>query len=606
MEVRQLDLFDFNGLPIIYSIVDAFPNTEFEELEYKSAQGGFPNDFWKTYSAFANTSGGIIVLGVSEKKNSFNIEGLSDEQIIKIQKDFWNSANNPDTVNINLLRNEDVRVIETEGKKLLAFNVPLARRNEKPVFLTKNPFKNTYKRNFEGDYRCTDVEVRRMLADADTNLHHDSRILENFTIDDIDLNSLRKYRQLFSANSPSHTWLVLDDIELLKKIGGYRVDRNTKTEGFTLAGLVMFGKESSITDKECVPNFFPDFREILSDDENIRWTDRIYPDGTWEANLFEFYLKVWPVISSKLPKPFQMEKGRRRDETPTHEALREAFVNTLVHTDYSAQGNIIIEMRKDRYTFSNPGTLLVSKYQYYMGGVSECRNPNIQKMFMMMGGAEKAGSGVNKIMSGWEYAHWRRPYIETFTQPDRIELHLPMFSMIPEETLSELKEIFGDGIISIGKDELTILSFCQIEGEITNNRLQNNLQRHKVDITQMLQELCKRGYLVSENSGRWTTYHLNKNFKIGPQNVDTLNVDTSNVDTLNVDTSKNIRSGLNEKILAFCNHDFKTVKEIAVYTERTESHLKNRIIKKLLEEGSIARKYPDKVNHPDQAYRTVH
>ena len=124
-------------------------------------------------------------------------------------------------------------------------------------------------------------------------------------------------------------------------------------------------------------------------------------------------------------------------------------------------------------------------------------------------------------MSGWEYAHWRRPYIETFSQPDRVELNLPMFSMIPEETLSELKQIFGNDIISVGKDELTILSFCQIEGEITNNRLQSNLQKHKVDITQMLQDLCKKGYLISENSGRWTTYHLNKNF----------NVDTSNVDT---------------------------------------------------------------------------
>lgn len=47
----------------------------------------------------------------------------------------------------------------------------------------------------------------------------------------------------------------------------------------------------------------------------------------------------------------------------------------------------------------------------------------------------------------------------------------------------------------------------------------------------MLEDLCKKGYLISENSGRWTTYHLNKNF-----NVDTSNVDTSNVDTLNVDT----------------------------------------------------------------------
>ena len=61
----------------------------------------------------------------------------------------------------------------------------------------------------------------------------------------------------------------------------------------------------------------------------------------------------------------------------------------------------------DSFIFSNPGTLLVSIHQYYQGGISEFRNPNLQKMFLMMGSAEKAGSGVNKIMSSWEYAHWR-------------------------------------------------------------------------------------------------------------------------------------------------------------------------------------------------------
>src|SRR5690606_33540320 len=144
---------------------------------------------------------------------------------------------------------------------------------------------------------------------------------------------------------------------------GYRKDRVSKKEGFTLAGVLMFGKESSITDKECCPNFFPDFREILSNDPNVRWTDRIYPDGTWESNLFQFYLKIWPRLSSSLPKPFQLKNGVRQDETPAHIALREAFVNALIHSDYSAPGNIIIEHRTDSFKFSNPGTLLVSLEQ---------------------------------------------------------------------------------------------------------------------------------------------------------------------------------------------------------------------------------------------------
>jgi ATP-dependent DNA helicase RecG len=116
--------------------------------------------------------------------------------------------------------------------------------------------------------------------------------------------------------------------------------------------------------------------------------------------LFNFYLKVWPKLSSNLPKPFQLKEGQRKDETPAHVALRESFVNALIHTDYTAPGNIVIEHRKDNFSFSNPGTLLVSLYQYYHGGISECRNPNLQKMFLMIGSAEKAGSGVNKILAG--------------------------------------------------------------------------------------------------------------------------------------------------------------------------------------------------------------
>lgn len=62
--------------------------------------------------------------------------------------------------------------------------------------------------------------------------------------------------------------------------------------------------------------------------------------------------------------------------------------------------------------FSNPGTMLVSKEQYYTGGESVYRNRYLQKMFSMIGVADKAGSGTDKIMKGWRDANWRSPKLD--------------------------------------------------------------------------------------------------------------------------------------------------------------------------------------------------
>lgn len=605
---RQLNIFDDDSFQLFWKISDTFPNYESFDLEYKSAAGGFPKDFWKTYSAFANTQGGFIVLGVREKKGGFLFEGLSEEQTHLFKKNFWDNVNNPNTVNLSLLQESDIQSVEFDGATLLVFKIPAAQRTQKPIYLTKNPFGNTYKRNYEGDYGCSAEEVRRMLADADQKLFQDSRILEGYSMEDLDPDTLKKYRQLFSNVKPSHPWLALDDKGFLEKLGGYRKDRISKREGLTLAALLMFGKYESITDPECCPDFFPDFREYLVNDEDIRWSDRIYPDGTWEGNLFNFYLRVWPKLSSSLPRPFLLKEGVRKDETPAHVALRESFVNSLIHADYSAPGNIVIEHHKDRFSFSNPGTLLVSLSQYYEGGISECRNPNLQKMFLMVGTAEKAGSGVNKIMAGWEYAHWRRPFLRVDTQPDRLVLELPMFSILPDHTLKQLREKFGVHVDTMGKNELTILSTCAIEGEISNNRLQYLLDLHRTDITSLLQDLCKLGYLVSENKGRWTTYHLNPDFtddtvsKVDTSKVDTSKVDTSKVDTSQVKSKKLTRGELYQEIIYVCSEDFKTLEEVSQVLGKSVNYLKNKVFPVMLDLGLLERLHPN-INHPHQAYK---
>lgn len=635
MKEKQLNLFDYDDEYSIFSLLHSeFIPDEYFEIEYKSGKEGFPKELWKSYSAFANTNTGIIVIGVSEKKGAFSIEGLTDEQISKYQKQFWDDCNNPNTISRNLLKNDDVRVIELQKAKLLIIRVPFARRTERPVYLTRNPLGNTYKRNHEGDYRCTDDEVKRMLADSSTELKRDNLILENYTMDDLDMHTLRQFRQLFASTRAGHPWLALEDIELLRKLGAYRKDRKTQQEGVTLAGLLMFGKEEAIKDQEALPDYFPDFREHLSADEKIRWTDRIYPDGSWECNLLQFYLKVWPRLSSTLPKPFRLDKDERVDESATHVALREAFVNALVHTDYSLSGNIIISLDTEKFVFSNPGTLLVSLEQYYAGGVSECRNPALQQMFMMIGRAEKAGSGVDKIMTGWQESHWRRPYLELENQPDRVKLTLPMFSVIPDQVLDELNSIFEE-IGHLSPDELTALSVCHIEGSISNHRLQYVISKHSTDITGMLKKLCADGYLESDNNGRWTIYKLKQKVSTKTRKVDTSakakaspesaeyhgedirknrssdkKVDTSKVDTSKVDTSVKTgsarvsRKELETQIMRVCKINYVKMDDVALQIGKSVDYLKNKIFPTMIKDGKLEKHFPYTHNHPEQGYKT--
>ena len=480
---------------------------ETTDWEFKSARGGFPGSVWETYSAMANSEGGVVVLGVSEKDDAIRLDGLTAKKLATYQKTLWDGLNNRGVVSANTLDIAAVEVVALENSMLLTIRIPRAARTQRPVYLRGNPLGNTYRRRHEGDYRCDDAEMRRMFADADPT-GRDQRILEGFTLDDLDAPSLAQYKNRLRAVRGDHAWLALEDQDFLERLGGWRRDRAAGQEGLTLAGLLMFGKELAIRDQDAAPKYFVDYREML--DPETRWSDRIYPDGTWEANLLQFYTRVWSRLAAAVPTPFRLENGVRRDETPAHVALREALINALIHGDYAAPGGLVVEQRPHEIAIENGGTLLIALEQYQRGGVSECRNVGLQQMFLMIGGGEHAGSGADKIRSGWRSQHWRAPLLETFQQPDRVRLTLRMVSLIPDDTLISLRERLGTQVGTLSSSELQALATADIEGAVSNARLQQLLTDHPADITRMLTSLCERGLLVSDNRRRWTTYELSR------------------------------------------------------------------------------------------------
>ncbi|MCH3986262.1 MAG: putative DNA binding domain-containing protein [Prevotella sp.] len=477
---------------------------EHVKLECKKAQNSLPNSMWETYSAFANTYGGTILLGVvenmAEKDHTkrFSITGL--ENADKMRKDLWNIINSHEKVNVNLLHDEDVQIVDVDGKNVIVVNVPRADYMIRPVYINNNLSRGTYRRNHEGDYHCTEQELRMMIRDSN-ELGNDRMFLEYYTMDDIDIPTLERYRILFRTDNPEHVWNDIGNKDFLIQLGGYVVNRKEQTEGLTMAGLLMFGKGLPIRDR------FENLRMDYIDKSNLigdqRYSDRLTYDGTWENNLFNFIRMVLPRLTRDLPRPFQMEGVIRKDDTPQHKAVREAMTNAIIHADLMINGILKVEKYDDRFVLTNPGLLKLPVEQIYAGGESKARNQRIQAMLRMIGYGENLGSGFPLILSAWNEKHWLKP--ELIEQPElmQVKLILHIEDKVDKPLVSKnvTKDVTKDVTKEISERQRIILDMIGQNDVVTIPEMSQKIGVTTRTIKRDIEYLTEQGILL-RNGGR--------------------------------------------------------------------------------------------------------
>ena len=149
-------------------------DVEFKLAGGRDGKGEVPGSIWETYSAFANTVGGSIFLGVRElTADRFEVAGIVEVE--RVRKDLFNTANNPQKVSANLLTEASVSELVIDGKTVIQIHIPRVRRTERPVYLNGNPLGNTYRRQNDSDQRLTNEEVNRMLAEKVEDARDDPR-----------------------------------------------------------------------------------------------------------------------------------------------------------------------------------------------------------------------------------------------------------------------------------------------------------------------------------------------------------------------------------------------------------------------------------------------
>ncbi|MBM6925718.1 helix-turn-helix domain-containing protein [Pseudoflavonifractor phocaeensis] len=136
---------------------------ENNRLEAKLATGGLPHSIWETYSAFANSYGGVILLGVEElPDHTLRVQGLLDPQ--GMVEELMAGLDDPAVVSVNILREEDIQILHVDGGDIVAVTVPMAQRDQLPVYIGGNLRRGAYRRSGDGDYHCTQAELNAMLG----------------------------------------------------------------------------------------------------------------------------------------------------------------------------------------------------------------------------------------------------------------------------------------------------------------------------------------------------------------------------------------------------------------------------------------------------------
>lgn len=345
-----------------------------------------PGEFWPTYSAFANSFGGTIVLGLTEDprdRRRLVPTGVGDPE--KIIRDLWDQANNPQKVNVYLLSEDDVRIEDEDGRRLVEVTVPRAERRKRPVYINESMNSGTYRRNGEGDYHCSVTEVAEMLRDSREELM-DSALCTEVLVRDLDRETIDSYRTMMAniGGGASLEQGAAGRVPQAHRDSPFRRDRDAETDDSGRPHVWTRLLHSART-----PRVHAGLSRVSRRRERLGLQDDHRHQGMGGKPVRILHVRVQPP---------ELERPVRVDDNDKLRAEREAVLNAIVHADYKGSWGVRVELRPGSLTVRNPGTFHIPVALAERSGHSDPRNRLVMKMFALAGLLERAGSGIYRMV----------------------------------------------------------------------------------------------------------------------------------------------------------------------------------------------------------------
>jgi len=328
--------------------------TDLAEYEVKTAAGGFPKSIPETISAFANTHGGTIILGISEKAGFTPVPDLETKTLqSKLAQAARELVEPPQII--------DISILIIENSPVVVGNVSEAPLREKPCYVrSRGLMEGSFVRTGDGDHKMSLYEIDRFMENQHRSARNDAAIVPDAELKDFDDNLLEGWLSHVRATTLDRSGSTSDE-ELMAN----RRVAATDQAGIlrpTLAGIMALGKYPQ--------KFFPRLNVVFTrypypnkgetGNSGQRFVDSANIDGPIPQMVVETVRTV-----SRNMKHGAIVKGALRENVPDYPlpAVREAIANALMHRDYSNEGQgtpVLVDMYPDRLEISNPGGLFAS------------------------------------------------------------------------------------------------------------------------------------------------------------------------------------------------------------------------------------------------------
>lgn len=422
---------------------------------------------------------------------------MSEEIVEKI----FNDNNNPSCLNKPVILNDNVKISDYKGKKIIQVIILPEEFNAGPVTAKGN----VYIRTGDGDRLATYEQLKFFTIEnqRDVDIH---LLPKSFSITDLSKDSINRYREQLGSKGIVNVSQDVSDQELLENLGVFRKNRLSNSNEYQLTdgGLLFFGAYVSITDR--FPRFQVDYQKYDSD-TGLNWIDRVSAGdmNSPSINLFSFCNLVLPKLTASVPDKYTQTDDYSRSSyySDVTQAAKEALVNSLMHAYYDGEVGVKIIDRPSYFEFINPGTMRVSKESFLRGSYSSIRNTEIASLFRRIGVSETAASGGPRIYESAQKNHLIDPEIDVDYTMNITKIRIWKISSAQNSAdNSNITDVERFIINLIKKNKIATVADIVTSPE--------NIFGKESMIRNRLKELVHKGIIEQKKDGRKLNYVINR------------------------------------------------------------------------------------------------